>query len=577
LDAALKKTTIFILLIINISAFSQPDTLWTRIYRGENRAGFEHVIQTHDGGYAFGGWYHHEDERDRNMFIVRTDLNGNELWTNTFGGDRNDEGHFLNQLADGSFLLVGGTNSMGGGSTVGYVVRVDSSGEEIWSNTYGGFGFDYFLCVEITNAGSIYLAGSSSTNEAVNDDFWLVQIDEDGELIRERQYEDERMDYGIGVIVTMDGGFLFWGASRSRELSTTSFRVLRLDPNWDVIWDQFYNITEYTDYCYEAVEIDDGFVLGGFAGRGPGNLESCCLLRIDENGDEIWTRHYGGNHNDECYSLTKTEDGGFVLVGETSSFGEGGTDLYLVRTDSNGEELWSQTYGTRSVETGLSVINTNDGGFLLAGRQSWAGWIVKTTMDLLYWSAFPPDTSLSQGDTLVYALDYFHDYLYPQFKPDSLVTFSVEDGEYTFGTIENDSLTLTADFRGFGLDSLILTVTEVANEDNNAEICLNINVLEVNDVEEEMGKIIREFSILDISPNPFNSTATISYTLPKSDEVRLSIHDIQGREIAVLQNTMQTAGLKKTIWNAGDQPSGLYFCRLESKDKVATTKLMLVK
>ncbi|MBT7790820.1 MAG: T9SS type A sorting domain-containing protein [Calditrichaeota bacterium] len=84
-------------------------------------------------------------------------------------------------------------------------------------------------------------------------------------------------------------------------------------------------------------------------------------------------------------------------------------------------------------------------------------------------------------------------------------------------------------------------------------------------------------SFLPPYPNPFNSTTTITYTLPKSGEVILSIHDLQGREITVLQNTMQTAGLKKATWNAGDQPSGLYFCRLESVGKVATTKLMLVK
>jgi hypothetical protein len=86
-----------------------------------------------------------------------------------------------------------------------------------------------------------------------------------------------------------------------------------------------------------------------------------------------------------------------------------------------------------------------------------------------------------------------------------------------------------------------------------------------------------EFALGNAYPNPFNSTTTIAYNLSMSGEVRLSIHDLQGREITVLQNTMQTAGLKKAIWNADDQPSGLYFCRLESVGKVATTKLMLVK
>lgn len=111
----------------------------------------------------------------------------------------------------------------------------------------------------------------------------------------------------------------------------------------------------------------------------------------------------------------------------------------------------------------------------------------------------------------------------------------------------------------------------------NIEVNLSGTGIMKDEVDDSSDNLPLKFAITSIKPNPFNSTTTIEYNLPKSGEVRFSIHDIQGRKIRMLQDGIQKAGYRSVIWNASIQPSGIYFCRLESKGKVATTKLTLMK
>ncbi len=205
------------------------------------------------------------------------------------------------------------------------------------------------------------------------------------------------------------------------------------------------------------------------------------------------------------------------------------------------------------------------------------GYLVKTGMDMLLWLSLP-DTGFVENDSLVYALDYFRSYTSPRVGIDSLLQFTVRDVEHVHGEIEDGWLTITADPDWFGSDSLLLTVTEVANEDNNASTYLRTTVREYEDVTEPLlSNSPKQFKLLNPYPNPFNSSTTIQYQLPESSQVDMQIVDIQGRRIVDLVKGRINAGYHTAVWDGSNAPSGIYYCWIKTDDNSQCVKLVLLR
>jgi predicted secreted protein len=140
----------------------------------------------------------------------------------------------------------------------------------------------------------------------------------------------------------------------------------------------------YDDAAYSLVNTNDGYVLAGSTSSSGAGSYDFWLVKTDSNGNKAWDRPYGGVGDDEAYSVIQTSDGGYVLAGFTNSSGNGGYDFWLVKTDSNGTELWNETYGGPSNDEAYSIVQAGDGGYVLAGYTRSFGnggsdfWLVKT-------------------------------------------------------------------------------------------------------------------------------------------------------------------------------------------------------
>jgi predicted secreted protein len=151
-----------------------------------------------------------------------------------------------------------------------------------------------------------------------------------------------------------------------------------------MLWNQTYGEAN-GETCYSVVETSDGgFALSGYTisfGAGGGDV---WLVKTDSAGNLLWSQTYGGTNWDTGYSVVTTSDGGYIIAGSTNSYGAGGSDFWLIKTDSTGVEQWSQTYGGTSMDESHSVIATSDGGYAIAGstRSYGAGstdvYLVKT-------------------------------------------------------------------------------------------------------------------------------------------------------------------------------------------------------
>jgi len=307
------------------------------------------------------------------------------LWSQTFGGLGNDGGSFLVQTEDDGFLLAGYTWSYGPGMSDLWLIRTDAGGNSLWEQFYGGRSHDIPGDLIQTEDGGFAILGHCVPPEEREADFWLVRTDERGDTLWTRSYGEAQRDWGFDVLELEDGGFILAGVTNSYGAGNGDFWLIRTDENGHRLWDRTYG-GELDDFCYDIVQTFDGdFVLAGYTYSSGMGSADFWLIRTDEDGNCIWSQTYGGRGRDLCYSMIQTDNGGFALAGETPSNDAGDTDFWLVVTDGNGDLLWSQTYGGAGNDEWVTSINrTPDGGYSLGGRSNSFGnndfdfWLVRT-------------------------------------------------------------------------------------------------------------------------------------------------------------------------------------------------------
>ena len=385
-----KKLKLIALLIVVILKsgflYAQPDMLWSQTYGGEDGDVGYSVVQTEDGGFAIAGRTNSFGEGESNGWLVKTDEDGEEIWSHAYGGELGGGFSSLVQTDDGGFALAGYTFFEGEGDhTYHWVVRTDDEGEEIWSNTYGGVGG----CESIIQTEDKEFAIVCYVVDLQDPASFtlLIKIDEVGEEVWSHSYYDEwGYNWCNSVVQTEDGGYALAGYIEPIE-SNADFWLVKTDVSGRKIWSRTIN-GRGREVCNSLILTSDGgFALAGTTNsRGEGETDFWIVV-TDDNGDGIMGHSFGGERYDICYSVIQTEDDGYVLAGYTNSNEDREHDFWLVRTDDNCEEIWSQTYDGEQDETCFSVIQTEDGGFALTGiaisldERVGSLWLVKTEPD----------------------------------------------------------------------------------------------------------------------------------------------------------------------------------------------------
>jgi hypothetical protein len=259
-------------------------------------------------------------------------------------------------------------------------------------------------------------------------------------------------------------------------------------------------------------------------------LADVYLIKVDSLGDTLWTKTYGLLLNDIGYSVQQTTDGGYIIAGETFSFGTGSSDVYLVKTDTLGNTLWTRTYGGTDWDGQPSVQQTTDGGYIIAGETFSFGsgsgdvYLVKTdTLGDTLWTRTYGGTDDDDGYSV-------------QQTSDS--GYIIAGHTKSFGAGSNDVYLIKTSVEG-----------EVGVEEESSEFRISNN----------------EFRLLQNQPNPFLNSTIIHYQLPTTNYVTLTVYDITGRLIETLVVESQEPGVYQLQWDGKNQASGIYFYRLTIK------------
>ncbi len=390
----MKQPTIYILLltfgIFGLPpAYAQPEFRWMRTYGGGEHDAFGSIIQTQDGGYMIAGETRSFDAEDMDVYLVKTDEEGAETWSRTYDIGYYDNCLSLIQTSDGGFALAGTTSEQDEGSSF-LILKTDSDGEEEWSRTFSRAYWNESNSVVQTPDGGFVFAGFTSSEDHTAANYYVVKVDSAGELVWENIYGGAEMEFCTSLVPTGQGSFMAAGyVVREDSLGAScNFYLVKIAGNGRQMWSRTFE-TDTWDLCTAITHATGGgYALAGFTNFG--QRVDFRLIKINDYMDHcdlVWEGGYGGAQRDWCYAIVSTPDGGFVLAGSTNSSGAGEDDFFMVRTDDAGEEQWRRTFGGNYDEVCFSIIRTPDRGYALVGyTESFGaggidGWLVKTGSD----------------------------------------------------------------------------------------------------------------------------------------------------------------------------------------------------
>ena len=383
-------TSLFIL-TINISIYSQ--SMFQKIYQGNSTTAYG-AQQTTDGGYIIAG-YAEITATDYDYLVIKTNANGDTLWTRTYGGIGDEEPAAIQQTTDGGYIIVGSDNSSGIGNYNVYVVKINSIGDTLWTKSFGGGNNEFAQAVQQTMDGGYIIAGYTNSFSSSND-VYLLKTDVNGALLWSKTYGGTYDDYAYAVEQTIDNGYIIAGATNSFNSSGLSTNgkysdvyLLKTDVNGNLTWNKTYGRSG-NDWAYGlTTTYDKGYAITGLTCKDSlATEDDIYLLRTDVNGDTLFTESFGGPSYEQGTAIVQTSDSGLAICGSTYSFGNGASDFYLIKTNKKGNVIFNQTYGYSGGNDGpYSISQTMDNGFDISGYTDNAGtgndnfYLVKTDLN----------------------------------------------------------------------------------------------------------------------------------------------------------------------------------------------------
>ena len=344
-------------------------------------------------------------------------ISQNILWENSYGGKHAEFLYDAIPTPDYGFLLVGSSISNKNGNKADankgdldyWVWKMDEKGTPEWQKSFGGNGVDVLQSVKLANDGGFILAGTSSSSisgdkkEACKgqEDFWIIKLDAKGNEIWQRTIGGSGQEKLLSIAQTKDGGYILGGTSSSNtsepdekgvidkyEKSEDSrgsldYWVVKLDTKGEIKWQKTLG-GQYVDELKSIEQTNDkGYILGGYSNSPISGdktqenfgLNDYWIVKLDEDGNELWQHTLGGDQDDTLFALTQTNDGGYIAGGNSNSgatnskskSNKKGTDFWVLKLGKSGAIEWQETYNHGEKDVLTSIVENTDGTFLIGG------------------------------------------------------------------------------------------------------------------------------------------------------------------------------------------------------------------
>lgn len=362
-------STVFLLLI---SSVISAQVTWEKLFSKKSTDVFRSVTEVPSGGYILAGYTSDSTVNDTDAYVVRMNTSGDTLWTKRMNGpsSRKDLFYKVINTADGGFAFCGYTTSYGSGSDDAWWVKTDANGNVQWINTWGGVGKDRAQDIIQTSDGGYAITGYSTSAPAQYYDAFIIRTNSSGDTTWTRRYGSSGYDDANCIRQLPDNGFIIGGQSTNGATGLDLYLV-RTNSSGATLWTNRWG-TAGTDNIEHIVRNSDGtFMLAGgtddISGLG-GN--DGYIVKTDSSGTQIWAKIYGGNDQDDFHRIEATNDGGFIASGTSRSSGPLEPNMWMMKTTASGDSVWSRTMGGVNHDHGYSGQQTSDGGYIMAGYSS---------------------------------------------------------------------------------------------------------------------------------------------------------------------------------------------------------------
>ncbi|QMU27538.1 T9SS type A sorting domain-containing protein [Adhaeribacter radiodurans] len=545
----------FWLIETKISAFpSSSLAAWNLRYGGSSSDFLTTVLPTNDGGYLLGGYSSSPKSGDKSQnsygkndyWVVKTDAAGNKLWDKRYGGSADDYLKSMVPTTDGGFLLGGSSESGSNGNKMAiskggrdiWLVKISSSGEKEWDQTYGGNGTDDLQKIVILSylyTDSYVLAGYSDSPVSGDKtqgtqgglDYWLIKIYSfNGDIAWNKRFGGAGDDYLGDILALAKGDLLIGGTSFSSASGDKSqgtqgssdYWLLRIDKDGKKLWDKRYGGSDQDQLLALLNTSYNSFLLAGHSASNISGEKSqnskggkdYWLVQVNGSGEKQWDKTYGGSAEETLRSLILDKDGGYVLggtsfsgkSGDKTQTSQGASDYWLVKTNSAGTKLWDKRYGGSQQEELRALWTTQEGGYLLGGRSN---------------SGVSGDrTQPSQGENDIWLV---------KVAPVKTITPLIASQSSTFQPEEFRSAKLLP---------------------------------------------------LTAYPNPFVQEVNVTFRVPQTQKVTVKVFDSQGQEVTTLFEEVAQANQNYTRqWQAQHSAAGIYILRLQTNNHQSHQKVVL--
>jgi hypothetical protein len=363
-------TAIIIVLVLLMMSCRRPTSpadeepiniIWEKTYGGAYDDHGISVQQTSDGGYIATGCIEPSSAGNYEVYLIKTDPNGDSLWTKTYSGVESSVGYSVQQSPEGGYIIAGQNIIVNSIDAELYVIKTDENGNIMWTKNYGKADHqEAGLSIQITNDGGYIIAGTTDYVLPFPGNVYLVKINIDGDTLWTRIFDFG--DYGACVQQSDDGGYIITGASSTHyETQKMDVFLIKTDEDGNMLWAKTYGGEKSEEGKSVIQTSDGGYAVTGIVFNGS---ECTFFMKTDADGDTLWTKMYEGGIG---YSVLQTSDGGYIIAGETAYSSTSGNDIMILKTDSDGNILWTSTCGGANYDSAQFIIETSDGAYIMVG------------------------------------------------------------------------------------------------------------------------------------------------------------------------------------------------------------------
>ena len=403
-----KYLALFIFFSFQLSSLigqQAPEIMWDKTFGESVYDSLFSMQQTSDGGYILAGtlgdptWLETSDVNDdyQDYWIIKLDGTGSKVWDKNFGGSFDDRATSIQQTSDGGYIVGGSsrTRAIDGGNPECLIVKLDADGNKVWDKILSGSSADQLNSIQQTSDGGYVVAGSTTSNDGdVSDgnngswDYWVVKLDADGNKVWDKTFGGSLADQLNSIQQTADGGYVLAGSTKSDDgdvgdgnNGAMDYWIVKLDGSGNKVWDKTYGGSK-SDLVNSIQQTSDGgYIVSGHTWSDDGDLSDgnngendYWIIKLDNVGNKVWDKTYGGSGNDYATSIQQTSDGGYIVAGTTSSsdgditdVNNGGSDCWIIKLDESGNKVWDKTLGGSDSDNATSIQQNSEGGYIIAG------------------------------------------------------------------------------------------------------------------------------------------------------------------------------------------------------------------